>query len=163
MYSELVPMGLLVKTLATVTVALLLFSVAVIVFSGVAFQEPSGLFITVAVAVIVVFTFVNYREIRIQLTQKELHVSYGLFNRKRIPLENILSCKPTKTSFRKYLGIGFRYGSDGSHAYTTSFGDAVEIIASKSRPFVFSSHNPEKICQLINSTKNTQTKQQQTP
>ena len=157
-------MGLLVKTLATVTVALLLFSVAIIVFSGVAFQEPSGLFITVAVAVILVFTFVNYREIRIQLTPKELRVSYGLFNRKIIPLETILSCKPTKSPFGKYLGIGVRYGSDGSHAYTTSFGDAVEVIPAKGRPFVFSSHNPEKICTLINPTKNTQTKQPpQTP
>jgi hypothetical protein len=157
-------MGLLVKTLVSVAVALLLFSVAVIVFSGVAFQEPSGLFITVAVAVIVVFAFCNYREITIQLTHKELRVSYGLFNRKRILVETILSCKPTKASFGKYLGVGFRYGSDGSHAYTTSFGDAVEVIPAKGRPFVFSSHNPEKICQLINSTKNTQTKQpQQTP
>lgn len=149
-------------TLLSVAVGLLLFSIAVIVLSGVAFQEPSGLIITAAVTGIVLFAFSNYREIHIQVTQKELRVSYGILNRKRIPLQTIISCKPTKATFRRYLGIGIRYGADGSHAYTNSFGNAVEVTASKANPFVFSTHNPEKICQIINSAQTTQKTQQPT-
>ena len=38
-------------------------------------------------------------------------------------------------------------------AYTTSFGDAVKIVPSKGRVFAFSSHDPQKICYIINQTK----------
>jgi len=66
-------------------------------------------------------------------------------------LQEIVSCQITKASFGRYGGIGVRYGFDGSTAYTTSFGNAVEIIPKEGRPFVFSSKNPEKICKIINA------------
>jgi len=91
---------------------------------------------------------------KIQLNTEELLINYGVLNRKSITLENIVSCEPTKASFRRYGGVGVRLGIDGSWAYTTSFGDAVKIILRRGRPFVFSSNNPEKICGIISQTKN---------
>jgi hypothetical protein len=88
------------------------------------------------------------------LSTKELLISYGILNRKSIPFDEIVSCEPTKASFRRYGGVGVRYGFDGSWAYTTSFGDAVKIIPRSGRPFVFSSSQPEKICNIIRQTKN---------
>jgi len=43
--------------------------------------------------------------------------------------------------------LGVRFGTDRSFAYTTSFGDAV---LKNCRPFVFSSHSPQEICDIIN-------------
>jgi len=71
-----------------------------------------------------------------------------------VMLGDIVSCEPTKASFRSYGGIGVRYGTDGYWAYTTSLGNAVKIILRKGKPFVFSSNNPEKICSIINQMKN---------
>ncbi|MGQ9529822.1 MAG: hypothetical protein ACUVQX_00310 [Candidatus Bathycorpusculaceae bacterium] len=52
-----------------------------------------------------------------------------------------VSCKPVKASFGKYFGVGIRYGVNGSWAYTTSFGNAVEIIPKKLQPH----HSSEKL------------------
>ncbi|MDH5495762.1 MAG: PH domain-containing protein [Candidatus Bathyarchaeota archaeon] len=96
----------------------------------------------------------NYRGIRIKVTTESLLIYYGFFNRKQILIEDIVSCEPTKAPFRRYYGIGVRYGTDGSWAYTTSLGDAVKIILRKGKPFGFSSNNPEKICSTISQMKN---------
>jgi hypothetical protein len=66
-------------------------------------------------------------------------------------MDDIISCNLVKASFRRFGGVGVRYGLDGSWAYTTSFGNAVEIVPKKGRTFVFSSNNPGKICQIINT------------
>jgi hypothetical protein len=65
-----------------------------------------------------------------------------------------MSCEPTKASFGRYGGIGVRYGTDSSWAYITSFGNAVKIIPTKGKPFVFSSKSVEKVCGIINQVKN---------
>jgi hypothetical protein len=93
--------------------------------------------------------FWNYRGLKIQINSKELRVVYGLFNRKSFLLTDIVSCQKTKASFAKYWGVGVRYGSDGSVAYTASFGDAVEIAPKTGRTFVFSSKTLEQVCTLI--------------
>jgi hypothetical protein len=80
-------------------------------------------------------------------------VSYGILNRKRIPISDIASCEHTKADFGKYFGVGIRYGTDGSLAYSTSFSDAVRINQLRGRPFVFSSNNPEEICSIISRMK----------
>jgi hypothetical protein len=60
-----------------------------------------------------------------------------------------------QASFGRYWGVGVRYGSDGSVAYTTSFGDAVEVATKTGRTFVFSSKKPEQVCEVIK--RNSQT------
>jgi hypothetical protein len=150
---EWVPAGALIKTLvgffSLLTLCVLLITIAV----GVAVQHPFLIVGLASLLAFVLFLFWNYRGIQIQVTNKELLTKYGFLNRKRILIGDIVSCEPTKASFGRYGGIGIRYGTDGSWAYTTSLGDAVKIILRKGKPFVFSSNNPEEICSIINQMK----------
>ena len=149
-YVEWVPAGTLIKVLvgffSLLSLCILLITIAV----GFAIQHPFLIVILASPLAFVLFLFWNYRGIRIKVTAKKLLIYYGFFNRKHIPIVDIVSCEPTKASFGRYGGIGVRYGTDGSWAYTTSLGDAVKIILRKGKPFVFSSNNPVKICSIIN-------------
>jgi len=154
LYVEWVPAGTLMKALVGFFSLLILCILLITIAVGFAIQYP---FLIVAFAsplAFVLFLFWNYRGIRIKVTTENLLIYYGFFNRKRIPIVDIVSCEPTKASFGRYGGVGVRYGTDGSWAYTTSLGDAVKIILRKGKPFVFSSNNPEKICNIINQMKN---------
>ena len=51
-------------------------------------------------------------------------------------------------------GVGIRFGLDGSWAYNTDFGEAVKLTFKSGRPFVFSTRNPQKICNLIHELSN---------
>jgi hypothetical protein len=149
-YVEWVPAGTLIKALvgffSLLSLCILLITIAV----GFAIRHPFLIVVLASPLTFVLFLFWNYRGIRIKVTAKKLLIYYGFFNRKHIPIIDIVSCEPTKASFGRYGGIGVRYGTDGSWAYTTSLGDAVKIILRKGKPFVFSSTNPEKICNIIN-------------
>jgi len=152
-YVEWVPAGTLMKALVG-SFSLLISCVLLITIAvGVAIQYPFLIVLLASPLAFVLFTFWNYRGIQIQVTSKELLTKYGFFNRKRILIGDVVSCEPTKASFGRYGGIGVRYGTDGSWAYTTSLDDAVEIILRKGKPFVFSSNNPEEICNIINQMK----------
>ena len=153
-YSEWVPMGAFVKGLVVFFSAIIVSGTLLIALSVPDIQDIFGMAFGVSILAFVLLLFWNYRGIKIQLSNTELYVRYGIFNQKSIQLKDIVSCDTIKASFGRYAGIGVRYGVDGSQAYTTSFGDAVKIIPSKGRVFVFSSHNPQKICYIINSTKN---------
>jgi len=152
-YREWVPMGVLVKGLVVFFSAIIVLGTVLIALSIPDIQDIFGLAFGVSILAFVLLLFWNYRGIKIQLSNTELNVRYGFFNKKSIQLKDIVSCDTIKASFGRYAGIGVRYGVDGSQAYTTSFGDAVKIIPSKGRVFVFSSHDPQKICNIINSTK----------
>lgn len=154
MYSEWVPAGRFVK--ATVGSVSLLFLLVLAVSTWVGFSVQNPLFVViVALPLAFVLTvYWNYRGIQIRITSKELVIRYGFLNSKHIPMSNIVSCEPTTANFGKYWGVGIRYGTDHSLAYTTSFGNAVNIVLKKGRPFVFSSHNPQEICNIVNQTQN---------
>ena len=153
-YSEWVPAGTLVKILVGFVSSLVLCVLLVVIAVGVATQVPFLIVVLVSPLAFVWFAFWNYRGIQIQVTNKELLIGYGFFNHKHIPISNIASCKHTKTPLSKYGGAGVRYCfTDRSWAYTTSLGNAVKIIRRKGKPFVFSSDNPEKLCNIINQTK----------
>jgi hypothetical protein len=149
-YVEWVPAGTLIKVLVGSFSLLILSVLSITIAVGVAFENPFLIVLFASPLAFVLFVFWNYRGIQIQVTNKELLTKYGFFNRKRILIGDIVSCEPTKASFRRYSGIGVRYGTDRSWAYTTSLGDAVKIILRKGKPFVFSSNDPEKICNIIN-------------
>lgn len=153
-YSEWVPAGRFVKALVGFISFLLLCVLLIVIAVGVAIQNPFLIVALASVLAFVLILFWNYRGIQIQVTNKELLISYGFFNHKHIPISNIVSCKHTKTPLSKYGGAGVRYCfTDRSRAYTTSFGNAVKIIRRKGKPFVFSSNNPEKLCSIINQNK----------
>jgi len=153
-YVEWVPAGTLIKALVGFFSLLILCILLITIAVGFAIQYPFLIVVLASPLAFVLFVFWNYRGIRIKVNTESLLIYYGFFNRKHILIVDIASCEPTKASFRRYGGIGIRYGTDGSWAYTTSLGDAVKIILPKGKPFVFSSNNPEKICNIINQMKN---------
>jgi hypothetical protein len=149
-YKEWVPIGVLIKVLMTVFSAIVVFgTLFMVLWVDLSVEDLYGFIVAWAVLAFVLFLFWNYRGIKIKISLDELSVNYGVFNKKSIKLKEIVSCKITKASFGRYGGSGVRYGCDGSTAYTTSFGNAVEIVPKKGRTFVFSSKSPGKICEII--------------
>jgi len=146
-------MGALVKGLVAFFSSIVVLGSLIVALLVPDAQDILGIAFAVSILAFVLLLFWNYRGIKIQLNNTELYVRYGFFNQKSIQLKDIISCDTIKASFGRYAGIGVRYGLDGSQAYTTSFGKAVKIIPSQGRIFVFSSQNPQKICNIINSTK----------
>ena len=152
-FSEWVPAGFFAKATVSSVCVVVLCVLSITIITGVAFQNPFWIGISTSVLAFLLLLFWNYRCIRIQLNKERLLVNYGVFNCKSIRLEDIVSCEIIKASFRRYGGVGVRFGTDGSWAYTTSFGEAVKITLKEGRPFVFSSGNPKKICNVINHMK----------
>ena len=151
-YREWVFAGVLVKGLMTVFSSIVVFgSLFMILLVDLSVEDFYGFIFSWGVLAFVLFLFWNYRGLEIRINPDNLSVQYGVFNKKSIKLEEIVSCHVTKASFGRYGGSGVRYGFDGSAAYTTSFGNAVEIVPKKGRTFVFLSKSPEKICKIINS------------
>ena len=153
-YSEWVPAGTFVKTLVAFFSLLVVCVLLITIVVGVAIQNPFFIVLLSSPLVFVLLVFWNYRGIQIRVTSKELLIDYGFFNHKHIPISNIASCEQAKAPLSKYGGIGVRYCfTDRSWAYITSFGDAVRIVRRKGRCFVFSSNNPEKLCNIIDQIK----------
>ena len=149
-YREWVPMGVIVKGLvAMIILIVVIVSFAVLLFNGKILPEDFfGIAFSWAILTFILFVFWNYRGLRIEISGEKLTVVYGLFNKQSFLLKEIISCQTTR-SLGRCLGIGVRYGIDGSFAYTTSFGPAVEVVPKAGRTFVFSSNNPDKICGII--------------
>jgi hypothetical protein len=153
LYTEWVPAGRFVKIIVFF-VFMLILSLGIIIPT---FIPKELIFIGIIFGAVSLFIFLiywNYRGLKITITSNQLEVTYGIFNHKRIPLNNITSCDITKASFRTYGGVGIRFGLDGSWAYNTDFGEAVKLTFQSGRPFVFSTKYPEKICNLINGLSN---------
>ena len=153
LYAEWVPAGKFLKILV-LFVCLLIFSIGIIIT---AFKPQEFAFLSVTFGVVSLFIFLiywNYRRLKITLTKNQLDVEYGIFNHKKIPIKKITRCEITKANFRKYYGVGIRFGLDGSLVYNTDFGEAVKLTFQDGRPFVFSTRNPQEICNLINKLSN---------
>ena len=149
-YSEWVPLGKPLKVLVAMFVSLEIFiSATILYFGGVSVGSLIGLALAWGILALIGFLFWNYRGISIKIDNGKLTVVFGLFDKKSFALEELTYCKRTKANLGRYLGIGIRYGTDGSVAYTTSFGAAVEVAPKEGRVFVFSSNNPDKVCEAI--------------
>jgi len=137
-YSEWVPTGVLVKSLFVgFSAYIVIFTLAIFLFTEVSLDTVYGLVFAWGILAFLLFLFWNYRGLKIQIGNDKLLLVYGLFNRKTFFLKDIVSCKKTKASFGRYWGVGVRYGSDGSEAYSTSSGDAVEV-APRQEEYLFS-------------------------
>ena len=149
-YTEWVPAGALVKgSFLMVTSIIVLVTIAVFLFSKeLLVEDIFGVAFAWVILSVLLFIFWNYRGLRIQIMDDRLSLNYGLFDKKSFLLKEIASCKKTK-ALGRYLGVGVRFGLDGSMAYTTSFANAVEVTPKVGRTFVFSSKNPDLICELI--------------
>jgi hypothetical protein len=150
-YCEWVPMGKLVKGLVAMFVCLEVFvSFTILYFEGVSMESFVGVSIAWSILALIGFLFWNYRGLRILVSGGKITVIYGMFNKKSYSITDLASCKRTRANFGRYFGIGIRYGTDGSVAYTTSFGDAVEVAPKEGKVFVFSSKQPDQVCEAIN-------------
>jgi len=153
-YREWVPAGVLIKGLMTGFSAIVVFgTLLILLLVDFSIEDFYGLIFAWGVLAFILFLFWNYRGLEIKISYNEISVKYGIFNKKSIRLAEITSCKVTEASFGRYGGIGVRYGFDGSTAYTTSFGNAVEIVPKEGRTFVFSSNSPQKICTTLKNKK----------
>ena len=153
-YSEWVPMGKLVNGLVAVFAGLEIFiSFIILYFGGLSMETLLGVSIAWGILALIGFLFWNYRGLLIQISNGALTVTYGRFNKKTYALADLISCKRTRAGFGRYFGIGVRYGTDDSVAYTTSFGDAVEVTPKEGHVFVFSSKHPDQVCEAINRVK----------
>lgn len=153
LYKEWIPVGKFVKVLV-LFLSLLIISIGIIIT---AFKPKELTFLGITFGVLSLFILLlywNYRGLKITLTKNQLDVEYGIFNHKKIPIKKITRCELTKANFRKYGGVGIRFGLDGSLAYNTDFGEAVKLTFQYGRPFVFSTRNPQEICNLINKLSN---------
>ena len=149
-YTEWVPMGKLVKGLVAMFILLEIFiTFTILFFAGLSADSIIPVVISWGVLAFIGFLIWNYRGLQIQISADHLTVVYGIFNKKSFRLDELTYCRRTKANLGRYFGIGIRYGSDGSIAYTTSFGDAVEVAPKTGKVFVFSSHNPDRICKVI--------------
>ncbi len=157
-YHEWVPTGVFEK----VTILAVASAIAVLLVTLAVYLRPLttewlvGFGVSLLTLALILVLSWNFRGIKIQISSERLTVDYGLLNHKHVRLNDIVSCKQVTASFRRFGGVGIRYGLDGSWAYTKSFGNAVEIVPKKGRTFVFSSNNPERICQIVNTKKSTQ-------
>jgi hypothetical protein len=149
-YSEWVPLGAFVKGLVAIFASIIVFMIlgVLLLKEKLVVEDFFGIAFAWGILVFILFVFWNYSGLHININGDRLLVVYGLFNRKTFLLEEISSCRKT-TSLGRYLGIGVRYGYDGSVAYTTSFGSAVEVVPKVGRMFVFSSNNPDQVCEII--------------
>jgi hypothetical protein len=153
-YAEWVPMGNLVKGLVVMVFSLeLLISAIILYFEGFTVESSIGIVLAWGILTLIAFLFWNYRGISIKVGNGRLTVVYGLFNKKSFALDELAYCKRTKANLGRYFGTGVRYGTDGSVAYTTSFGDAVEVGPKEGKVFVFSSKKPAEVCEIINKLK----------
>ncbi len=149
-YEEWVPMGPLLRAIALVSLIVIAGATAVTAtLSDSSSDRFPGLAISGGVFVFLVLVLWNYRGIRIRVTRDAFEARYGLFNRTRIAMEDVIDCAPDRAPFGRYLGIGVRGGLDGSWAYTTSFGDAVRVTRTNGRPLVVSSREPGRVCEAV--------------
>ena len=151
---EFVPIGVLVRVLMAIfSFIIILITIVLMGVGNLSSEDFYGLIVGWGVLTFVLFLFWNFRGLEITLSTDELRVKYGFFNKKSIRLDHVSSCKVTKARFGRYGGVGVRYGFDGSTAYSTAFGNAVEIVTIQGQTFVFSSNDPEEICRKIRKTK----------
>ncbi|MDP2661923.1 MAG: hypothetical protein Q8R28_14450 [Dehalococcoidia bacterium] len=151
LYEETVKLDTWIVSLVGVVLLALVGTIIGLVLNGVPANDRIGLPISALVTVVIALVFWNYREIRIRVTRHALEARYGVLNQTVIPLSEIESCQPTRARFGRYLGVGVRMGLDGSIAYTTSFGTAVEIRRRSRRPFVVSTNRSLELSQVVNA------------
>jgi hypothetical protein len=153
-YSEWVPIGAMVKGLVVMVSSIVVFvTFSVLLLSeNLLVEDIFGVAFAWVILGFILFVLWNFQGLRIEIKDDRLYLDYGLFNKKSFLLKEIISCKKTK-AFSRYLGVGVRYGLDGSMAYTTSFANAVEVTPKVGRMFVFSSKNPDRVCEIINQRK----------
>ncbi|NHJ48722.1 MAG: hypothetical protein FK733_13135 [Asgard group archaeon] len=153
-YTEWVPLSIY-ATIAFFILILLVIAVAISSY----IYDPIGRIVILSICIptglFLLLIWLNFRGIRITITQIDITVKYGVFNKKVFSFDELITCETTKATFKTYIGFGVRIGTDSSLGFTTGFGDAVKLTIPERRPFVFSTKNPQKICEILKESRNT--------
>jgi len=97
-----------------------------------------------------VFTwmFFTFRTLTIEVTDGALRFGFGPF-RRRLRLEDIAGCEREDITFRRYGGIGLRYGA-GAVCYNTRFGRGLRLhVRGRRRDYVLSTDRPEELAGVL--------------
>jgi hypothetical protein len=110
--------------------------------------------INIAGAVFALLVGLNFSAIRIQLTDVDMRISYGLFS-KRLFWHEVASCEIDRGSALRYGGWGIRLGSIGGKkvwVYNTFGGTRVAFLTRSSEPsgMVVTTCNPEELMRVSN-------------
>lgn len=104
------------------------------------------------VDLLLIFLYFSLRTLRIRVTDRELHIGFGVIGTS-VPLSEVLLVEPHKPSFWRYGGgLGIRWGWDGSVGYLMNYGDAVRVVRHRGRAFVFSTRSPTEVIAVIEDT-----------
>ena len=104
----------------------------------------------VSLAVLFLVVAIVFAHLTIDVDQKRIRLRLGLF-RKEIPLDDVSGAVPDRPKARTYPGLGLRFGTDGSMAFITSFGEGVKVSRREGSPVVFSTHHATQVIQIIDS------------
>lgn len=131
---------------------LLLSAMAVVqAFAGLPLRNsPIATWDFIFLAALFLFVAILFAHLTINIDQARIHLQLGLL-RKEIPLKDVASAVPERPKAGTYFGLGLRYGTDGSVAFITSFGEGVKVSKLKGRPVLFSTHHATQVIQTINS------------
>lgn len=117
------------------------------------FVDPTAPFWTpvllIAMEGVFIFVFINFYKLRIKVENGFLEFSFGII-KKRFKVEDVISCEPYQLKFGNYLGMGIRFGRDGTIAYNTRFGRGVKIqVRNKKRAYVLTTNDPGALCEAL--------------
>lgn len=114
-------------------------------------KEPYLFGLYAVLDLLFIFLFINFRKMEIAIYPKKIQVSFGVL-KKRILLDDVLSCESVSASLGVYTGAGIRIGGDGALAFITKIGgDAVKLSLRSSRPFVFSTNNQMEVINVLHN------------
>ena len=105
-----------------------------------AFGVLAGIFLAIVYA---------FRAIEITIDDRELRVGFPIY-RDRVPLDQIVACRPIRYRWWEFGGYGLRWGRRGKMFNVGGDGGrAVELTRSGRGTLLFSSRDPEAVCAAI--------------
>ena len=131
----------------------LLLSPVILVLALVAVQTSGsrtpGLVTAGAIAVLMLAFGYAFRALAISIDDRQLTVGFPVY-RRRVPLDEVVACRPIRYRWWEYGGYGIRRGRGGTMLNVGGDGGrAVEIARCGQGPLQFSSRDPEAVCAAI--------------
>ncbi|MFA6537094.1 MAG: hypothetical protein WCT18_01710 [Patescibacteria group bacterium] len=92
--------------------------------------------ILLAVIVLEILVFLNFRELTVSVENNQLILAFGVF-RKKIWIGEIAKIEESEYQFRNYNGYGIRFGRDKTIGYVPCGGKGLKIFFKNSKKQIF--------------------------
>ncbi|MFW9923176.1 MAG: hypothetical protein ACFFDW_07830 [Candidatus Thorarchaeota archaeon] len=148
LYEEWIPISKFILVLFIFIITILITAIILTFFYDPIDKIPM-LAIGIPFIAFFILIYINYRGMKIIITNDLLIVRFGIFNKKEILISDILTFDNINVKFGDYLGLGVRIGFDSSLAFVTNFGDAIKLSYANSKLFVFSTNNHQEVSRII--------------